>query len=195
MDINVILFERFESLDAFGPVEVFGKVKEYNICYYSHHGGITVSDQNTVIITKPISEANSSGICLIPGGQGTRQLVEDREFIEAIKDIAEKSCYCLCVCTGSALLAKTGLLHHRHATTNKLAFDWVCGVEAGVIWSKSARWVVDGKYYTSSGVSAGIDMTLGFIKDRFGMDEALRISNRIEYVWNQDKDNDPFAVL
>lgn len=52
--------------------------------------------------------------------------------------------------------------------------------------------MIDNKYYTSSGVSAGIDMALGFIHNRIG--EALRITNRIEYDWNQDKDNDPFTI-
>lgn len=195
MDINVILFDRFESLDVFGPIEVLGKVKEYNLYYYSHRGGIIISDQNTRIITKPFSELNKSGICLIPGGQGTRMLVEDLEFIEALKEIAIHSCYCLCVCTGSALLAKTGLLLHRNATTNKLAFNWVQSVGDGVLWSRKARWVVDDKYYTSSGVSAGMDMALGFVNDQFGFEEAMLIANRIEYVWNQDKDNDPFATV
>ncbi len=194
MDINVLLFDRFESLDVFGPVEVLSKIEHYNLNYYSYHGGMVVSDQNTIIITKPFSEMNKSGICLIPGGQGTRGLVDDFDFIESLKDIVIHASYCLSVCTGSALLAKTGLLLYRHATTNKLAFNWVCSVSNGVLWSKKARWVVDDKYYTSSGVSAGIDMALGFIHDRFGLEEALRISNRIEYVWNQDKDNDPFAI-
>lgn len=54
--------------------------------------------------------------------------------------------------------------------------------------------MIDNKYYTSSGVSAGIDMALGFIHNRIGFDEALSITNRIEYDWNQDKDNDPFTI-
>lgn len=61
------------------------------------------------------------------------------------------------------------------------------------MWIKCARWVVDGKFYTSSGVSAGMDMSLGFITDRSGKEAADEIANAIEYVWNHDKENDLFA--
>lgn len=58
---------------------------------------------------------------------------------------------------------------------------------------EKARWVADRKYYTSSGISAGIDMTLGFVSDRFGKDKAIKIANDMEYIWNDDCTNDIFA--
>jgi transcriptional regulator GlxA family with amidase domain len=61
-----------------------------------------------------------------------------------------------------------------------------------VRWEKRARWVADGKYYTSSGVSAGIDMALGFIEERHGQKKALETAKQIEYLWNEDRGNDPF---
>ena len=60
-------------------------------------------------------------------------------------------------------------------------------------WVSCARWVVDGKFYTSSGVSAGMDMALGFLEDRLGRSEAEAAARRIEYVRNADRDEDPFA--
>lgn len=96
------------------------------------------------------------------------------------------------VCTGTSLLARTGLLDGKNATTNKIAFDWVMTNGKDVLWNKKARWVADGKYYTSSGVTAGMDMTLGFLAERHGIDLALRVATEIEYVWIQDKNNDPF---
>jgi transcriptional regulator GlxA family with amidase domain len=62
-----------------------------------------------------------------------------------------------------------------------------------VKWKYKARWVVDKKYYTSSGISAGIDMSLGFVCDRFGDEMAEAIAKRMEYEWNNNKDNDIFA--
>ena len=67
-------------------------------------------------------------------------------------------------------------------------------VDMEVYWIKKARWVTDGKYYTSSGVSAGMDMALGFVADQFGLDKAKEIAQRIEYIWNSDWDNDIFAI-
>lgn len=194
MDINILLFEDFEALDAFGPVEILSKVKEYDLKYYSMHGGLVKSAQNTSIMTQNINTAFKKGILVIPGGRGTRELVKAEEFLSMLKEMAEESCYCLSICTGSALLAKTGLLNDRKATSNKKAFDWVTSINPKVNWIRNARWVVDGKYYTSSGVSAGMDMALGFIKDCFGETEALTIAEHIEYIWNSDSNKDVFAI-
>ncbi len=90
-------------------------------------------------------------------------------------------------------MAKTGLLRNHKATTNKMAFDWVLEQDREVQWVRKARWVYDGKYYTSSGVSAGIDIILGFVSDRMGMEWAERILKSIEHIWNRDKDHDPFS--
>jgi len=196
INFNVILFDNFEVLDVFGPVEVIGKLpKHYAIKYFSQNGGLVISRQDTRIETLPFSKISHGGVSLIPGGMGTRTLVNDVQFINDIKDIAENSDYVLCVCTGSALLAKTGLLDNRNATTNKMAFNWVKSNGINVKWDKNARWVVDGKYYTSAGVSAGIDMALGYVADVHGLDMAIEIANYIEYDWNRNKKDDKFCHL
>jgi putative intracellular protease/amidase len=151
------------------------------------------SRQGTKISTEYIKNADLDGILLIPGGQGTRSLVNDVEFIEILSDMVMKSKYCLTVCTGSALLAKTGLIDNKRATSNKKAFEWVKSINANVLWIREARWVTDQKYYTSSGVSAGIDMALGFVAEKFGIHKARIIAEHIEYIWNSDPSNDPFA--
>jgi transcriptional regulator GlxA family with amidase domain len=63
-----------------------------------------------------------------------------------------------------------------------------------VNWVKKARWAIDGKYYTSSGVSAGMDMTLGFIRDIHGIDLARKIAYEIEYTWQENKEVDEFYL-
>jgi transcriptional regulator GlxA family with amidase domain len=103
--------------------------------------------------------------------------------------------YILSVCTGSALLAKTAILNRKRATTNKRAFKWVIEQGKDVLWVREARWVKDDNIYTSSGVSAGIDMTLGFIEDLMGKEKALEISQSIEYRWNENSKYDPFSKM
>lgn len=193
MNVNIILFNDFETLDIFGPLEILGKVQEYDIHYYSQNGGMITSRQKTQIITEDIDLADKKGILVIPGGQGTRELVNDESFLNMLKVIAEESGFCLSICTGSALLAKANVLNGKSATSNKQAFEWVKSINDTVNWVQKARWVVDGKYYTSSGVSAGIDMTLGFVSDRFGEEKANEIAHNIEYVWNSDSKNDLFS--
>ncbi len=161
MDVSILLFPDFETLDVFGPVEVLGCIEEYKLRYISVTGGTITSRQGVQVLTEDIQNDGCEGILLIPGGQGARSLVHDMKFIEKLSDMVLKSKYCLTVCTGSALLAKTGLLNHKKATSNKKAFEWVKSVNTNVLWVEKARWVVDEKYYTSSGVSAGIDMALG----------------------------------
>ena len=74
-----------------------------------------------------------------------------------------------------------------------MSWDWVIDQNNKVKWIKKARWIVDGKYYTSSGITAGIDMSLGFVSDTISRDVAKKISNALEYVWNENKDLDPFS--
>ncbi|MFA6850519.1 MAG: DJ-1/PfpI family protein [Selenomonadaceae bacterium] len=193
MDVNIILFDDFETLDAFGPVEILGRIESYTLRYFSLQGGIVTSRQGLRVETMPLMKAASDGIVLLPGGQGTRVLVNEVSFLSAVTNMAKHAAYCLTVCTGSAILAKTGLLDRRKATSNKNAFDWVKEINQKVNWQMHARWSVDGKYYTSSGVSAGMDMALGFISDRFGREKASAVAVSIEYVWNDDQSNDLFA--
>lgn len=125
---------------------------------------------------------------------GTRKEVENKLLIRKIKEVATDSKYVPTVCTGSALLAKTGLLDGKNATSNKRTFAWVMTNGKNTIWDKKARWTVDGKFYTSSGVSAGMDMVLGFLSDLHGIDFARRTAFEIEYNWIEDKNMDTFTA-
>ncbi|UJF24507.1 DJ-1/PfpI family protein [Suttonella sp. R2A3] len=196
MNVAIILFTDFETLDVFGPVEIFGQLSDqYTLTFYSLTGGMISNHHGVSIATKRLDPTNySADILFIPGGKGTREEVDNSALIKAIKTAAEHSEYVLTVCTGSALLAKTRLLDGKHATTNKKAFHWAVSQGANVQWNKHTRWVVDGKYYTSAGVSAGMDMTLGFISDQYGNSCARAIANHIEYRWIEDKNSDTFKV-
>ena len=114
-------------------------------------------------------------------------MANDERFLVLLRQIAEKSEYCLTVCTGSALLAKCGALDGRRATSNKIAFDWVVTMSDKVSWIYDARWVEDGKFFTSAGVSAGIDMALGFVSHLRGEKEAENIARKMEYTWNRGR--------
>jgi len=193
---NIVLFDYFETLDAFGPAEVIGNLPEsYILRFHSLNGGIVKSTQQVPVDTLPFAAIEASGVLLIPGGFGIRSLVNDESYVERVKFLSEKAESVLTVCTGSALLAKTGLLNGRKATTNKTVFEWACSNGPSVNWLKKARWAKDGKYYTASGVSAGLDMIFGFVGDFHGVECARSLANEIEYVWNQNMDDDPFAVF
>jgi putative intracellular protease/amidase len=195
MKVGILLFDDFETLDVFGPVEILGRLKEhFQISFYSETGE-TVSNSHGVSIGTEKLENIAEGVAvfLIPGGAGTRKEVHNQKLIALIKQIAGLSNYVLTVCTGSALLAKTGLLDNRLATSNKRAFDWVITNGENVKWTRKARWTIDDKFYTSSGVSAGMDMALGFIANQHGPELARKTAFQIEYNWQEDKSKDDFC--
>jgi len=194
MQVAVVLFDDFETLDVFGPVEIFGRLKaDYQVSFYSLAGGPVKNDHGVCVSSDELSELkNFEGIFLVPGGYGTRREVYNVVLINAVKEISLASSFVLTVCTGSALLARTGLLDGKAATSNKRALQWVMAQGKEVNWIKRARWTVDGKYYTSSGVSAGMDMTLGFLSDQHGLEYARKVAFEIEYTWQENKDEDDF---
>jgi putative intracellular protease/amidase len=194
MRVGILLFEDFETLDVFGPVEILGRLKEhYQVDFYSELGETVNNSHGVSIDTKKLENISDGvDIFLIPGGLGTRKEVNNKKLIDIIKQIAGLSKYVMTVCTGSALLAKTGLLDNRSATSNKRAFDWVITNGEKVKWIRKARWTIDDKFYTSSGVSAGMDMTLGFLADIHGLEFARKVAFQIEYNWQEDKNEDNF---
>ncbi|MBP1761382.1 MAG: ThiJ/PfpI protein [Firmicutes bacterium] len=189
MNFNVILFHDFETLDVFGPVEIIGKLEQdMKIAFYSLHGGIIQNHDNVRVETLPVADMDETGILFIPGGAGIVNELQNQELIQWVRKLSQQAVFVLTVCTGSALLAKTGLLKNKYATSNKRLFDWVAGQDNEVQWMREARWIRDGKFYTSSGVSAGMDMTLGFVNDIIGTETAEQIAVRIEYSWNRDNE-------
>lgn len=192
MDIYFLFFENFETLDIFGPIEILSRIDNATLHYISLQGGLIKSRQGYAIKTVSTIECRPNSVLVIPGGQGTRKLVNDDIFISKLRTLCQSAEYVLSICTGSVLLAKTGELDNRKATSNKKAFEWVQSVSSNVNWIRKARWVVDGKYYTSSGVSAGMDMALGFVNDIYGIDKATEVARDIEYIWNTNKNTDCF---
>ena len=195
-EIAFLLFDNYETLDVFGPAEIFGRLTDHYILkFYSLEGGVITNRHRVPIMTEKLSSITEKPFAfLIPGGMGTRVEVKNEALIDKIKEVSLSSDYVLTVCTGSALLAKSGLLDDREATSNKRAFSWVMTNGTEVDWDKKARWKVDDNYYTSSGVSAGMDMALGFLADRHGIDFARNVAWEIEYNWIEDKDNDTFTA-
>src|SRR5947209_20612871 len=139
------------------------------------------------------ADAPAFDILLIPGGFGTRTAVNNAPFLSQLAAASQRADVTATVCTGSALLARTGLLDNRPATSNKLAWNWVLQQGPQVQWIRHARWVDDGTIITSSGVSAGIDMALSLIARLNGRELALAAARFMEYRWHEDAGDDPFA--
>lgn len=108
--------------------------------------------------------------------------------------------YVVTICTGSAILAGIGLLDNRRATTNKSTWDSVVVLGPSVNWVRRARWVVDDTtgvtpVWSSSGVSAGIDVTFAFVEKFYGPETAENVAHVMEYDRHLDDKWDPFADI
>lgn len=193
--VSVVLFDGFELLDVFGPVELLSKVPEVAIEFLGPAPGPVPSSQGVeVVAERSYQQLRDPDILLVPGGAGTRPLVLDDSFLGWLRRAAEDSRLVTSVCTGSALLAAAGSLDGYRATSNKRAFDWVTSCGPNVDWVAQARWVEDRDRWTSSGVSAGMDMTVALIGRLFGAPTAERAASIAEYAPQRDSTVDPFAA-
>ena len=155
------------------------------------------------VATHTFATAPPLDILLMPGGLGTLAISQtgDRSIETFLRDRFNTTEYVLSVCNGAASLARAGVLDGRRATTNKAlysffttAFSRELGTAGNITWVPSARWVEDGKVWTSSGVSSGIDMTYAFFKKIYGAETTNGIVNNIEYAPHGDSHWDPFSV-
>jgi transcriptional regulator GlxA family with amidase domain len=202
--VAVVLFEGFTVLDVYGPVQAFGATRVIKPDGTAHRffqvftvaertGPIKSGEGPSTHADYTFAEVPDFDILVIPGGFGTRQAVNDEQFLTKLGTISRRAPITTTVCTGSALLARTGLMDGRPATSNKISWDWVQQQGPKVLWRRKARWVDDGNLVTSSGVSAGIDMALALVGRLHGRDVAVAAARNMEYLWHDRPDDDPFA--
>ncbi|KAG0371239.1 hypothetical protein BGZ54_008243 [Gamsiella multidivaricata] len=156
LKLGALVFDGADLLDIMGPMRIFGE------------------ELNTLDI-----EINFIGLTMKPAR------TSQQGFMSLIKPRIEASTWCMTVCTGAGILAKTGLIDGYNATTNKSVFEWAACEGPNVAWIKRARWVQDGKFVTSSGVSAGIDAALYILSELTSLDAAEKVAIEIEYTWHR----------
>jgi transcriptional regulator GlxA family with amidase domain len=197
--IGALLFEGFELLDVFGPLEAWGMLASAGgwkiVTMAATAGSVSSAQGPRAVADYSLVDCPTLTAILVPGGIGTRREVSNETLLEWLRLRSAEAEVVTSVCTGAALLARTGLLDGRRATTNKRVFGWVAEQGPAVQWVKQARWVEDGPFVTSSGVSAGIDMTLAVIARLMSNAAAERIALGMQYDWHRDAAWDPFAKI
>jgi len=178
--IVILLFDNFTALDIVGPYEVLNKLSESKIFlagidekkdYKDMHGFEISADCS-------IDEISQAEILLIPGGAGIDSLLTHKKVIDWIQSMDSLTEWTVSVCTGSLLLAEAGLLNGKRCTTHWRRKDQLRNYNVSVT---ADRYVHDGKYITSAGVSAGIDMALYLVSKISGDQTAKMIQLAIEY--------------
>ena len=195
--LAALVFPGFQTLDYFGPIEMLGDPKyEIEVITVatgadpvpSRHGQRIVPDTT-------MAERTDYDLLFVPGGDSALQECTTPETLQWLRDVSENAELVMGVCTGTIVLGMAGVLDGRKATTNKLDFTSTVHLAPKVNWVKQARWVEDGKFFTSSGVSAGTDMALGALARLYGDEQAETTARECEYQWHRDRNDDPFARL
>lgn len=193
--LGLLLFEDFELLDACGPLEVWGNLKsKVRVVTVSATKGPVASSQGPALVAEfDYASCPKLDMLLVPGGLGAFHLLKDEPTLQFLRERSAEGDLTMSVCNGASLLAAAGLLDGRSATTNKAYWKQSTAPGPNVKWVRQARWVDDGDIVTSSGVSAGIDMTLHVVERLYGAATADRLADEIEYERHHDADWDPFA--
>jgi transcriptional regulator GlxA family with amidase domain len=190
-----IFYPDFELLDLYGPLEMFGSVgPELEIVTVADQAGPVKSAQGpTAFADYGFDDCPPLDLAVLPGGIGTLAELSNERLLEFLRKTGSSAQATMSVCSGSALLAKAGLLDGLQATSNKQFFNLATSQSDAVEWITEARWVDAGRFVTSSGVSAGMDMALAVIERIFGTERAEQIAILTEYEWHRDPAWDPFT--
>lgn len=194
-NVGIFIFDGVEVLDFAGPFEVFSRTRLHPgvesrrseesapfrvFTVAKSRAAISATGGLQVIPHYACEDAPHIDLLLVPGGFGTRSLLQDAETLEWIRRTAAAARTVTSVCTGSLLLAKAGLLAGRRATTHWAALDLLGSLGSGVTVERDHR-VVDDEIISSAGVASGIDMAFYVVERLCGREVADETARYIEY--------------
>ena len=179
METAVLLFDDVNALDVVGPCEVLSKIPDMVTKYVAKEPGPKNTDvQLKLTADYALSDISNPDILLIPGGQGIKSIIGEKEIINWITNCHKITKWTVSVCTGALLLGAAGILKGLKATTHWISLP---SLENFGAEPQNRRVVIDSKVITCAGVSAGIDMALTLTSLIAGETTAQAIQLAIEY--------------
>jgi len=192
--VGILIFDKVEVLDFAGPFEVFSVSRDdngdkiYDVSLIGEEIRVVKARNNFQVIPNlDILAKEKFDMVLIPGGQGTRTEMHNEVIKNWVKAQFKEVELMLSVCTGSLVLATSGLLENMSATTHHGAFDELAAAAPNTEIIKGTKYVDNGKVITSGGISAGIEMALHVVAKQFGIEQARKTANYMEYTWNEQE--------
>jgi putative intracellular protease/amidase len=179
--IGVYVYDGFNTLDAVGPYQVLSELMKVDIFFVAKKKGIVKNQRGLEInITKSFADVEQLDVLVIPGGaKETFMQTQDQEVLDWIRKIDKTSVYTASVCTGGWILGATGLLEGKSVSCNWYRADEIMKMYGATY--KPERYVKDGKYWTSAGVTAGMDMALGMMNELMGEKYTKGVMLDLEY--------------
>ncbi|GAA5445072.1 hypothetical protein Misp06_03265 [Microbulbifer sp. NBRC 101763] len=180
--IGILLYDGAQTIDYAGPYEVFGQAR-YRLTTISEDGETITSAMGLQVVPDAsFEQENQFDAVIIPGG-GINKAMENPEILQWIKEQSEQVQYVLSVCNGAFILANTGLLHSKKATTIRGAFNSFEKSFPDIELVKNKKFVDNGKIITTAGLSSGIDGALYLVSKIDTMEKARSVAAKIEYQW------------
>ena len=193
--VLVAIYDQCQVLDVSGPVEALTKANFalekadagplYDISLVAAATGkVKTSAMIELYVDQTYGDINEQDLAaldtlIIVGGNGIYKALDDENLRSLILAAAKKARRIVAVCSGAFMLADLGLLDHRRATTH---WDCAFGFETrypDVRLEIDSIYVRDGQFWTSAGITAGIDMTLALIEEDHGSQIALRVARQL----------------
>ncbi len=122
MQIAILIFERLTALDAVGPYEVLSRLPDAHVSFVAAEPGPKRTENGMLALHADfaLEDMPAPDVLVVPGGYGTRALLEDAAVLGWIRGVHARSTWTTSVCTGSLLLGAAGLLAGLQATTHWL---------------------------------------------------------------------------
>lgn len=161
MQIAAVLFDRLTALDVVGPYEVLQRLPAATVTFVGHQPGVVRTDNGFLglAVDATFEEVPSPDVVVMPGGIGTRALLDDDQVLDWLRSTYQTSRFTTSVCTGSLVLAAAGLLDGLTATTHWTQLELLGQLGASPTPARVVEHL-DRRIITAAGVSSGIDMAL-----------------------------------
>jgi len=179
--IGILVYDGYNTLDAMGPYHTLAEIMGTKTFFIAKQKGMIKNQRGLQMkVDTSFTEVKNLDILVIPGGAvETFMQTKDTATLNWIKQIDKTTTYTTSVCTGAWILGATGLLQGKTVTTNWYRAEEMMNSYGAKF--KQERWVRDGKYWTSAGVTAGIDMSLAIIDELMGRKYTEGVMLDLEY--------------
>jgi transcriptional regulator GlxA family with amidase domain len=176
----IVVFDRFQALDAFGPLEVLAGAG-YEVELVARRAGPVRASNGSVVLVETALDDLPGPIdtLLVTGGQGTRHPTELADVASLVAAHARRAGRVASVCTGAFVLAEAGLLDGKRCTTHWHYSERLAAHYPSVILEPDSIYVRDGAVWTSAGVTAGIDLALALVEEDRGSEVARQIARHL----------------